>query len=250
MSFYLAAIPAVTLLGMSKGGFAGVGMLGLPLMALAIPPLHAAAIILPVLLVQDAFSVWVYRRTWDARNLSVLLPGAALGVIVGYLLAARVSNAGVCLAVGAVSALFAGARLIKAPAEPLAGARPSKAAGVVCGALSGFTSMIAHAGAPPFQIYVLPQRLERDVFVGTSVVFFAAVNWMKIWPFFALGQMTRESIVASFSLFPLALVSTWGGVLLVRRFSAERLARALYVILLLIGLKLIWDGMSGLPVHG
>jgi uncharacterized membrane protein YfcA len=110
--------------------------------------------------------------------------------------------------------------------------------------------MIAHAGAPPFQIYVLPQRLERDVFVGTSVVFFAAVNWMKIWPFFALGQMTRESIVTSFSLFPLALVSTWGGVLLVRRFSAERLARALYVILLLIGLKLIWDGMSGLPVHG
>jgi uncharacterized membrane protein YfcA len=98
ISFYLAAIPAVTLLGMSKGGFAGVGMLGLPLMALSIPPLQAAAIILPVLLVQDAFSVWVYRRTWDAPNPSVLLPGAPVGVILGYLLAARVSNAGVSLA--------------------------------------------------------------------------------------------------------------------------------------------------------
>jgi hypothetical protein len=98
---------------MSKGGFAGVGMLGLPLMALAIPPLQAAAIILPVLLVQDAFSVWVYRRTWDGPNLSVLLPGAAAGVIIGYLLAARVSNAGVSLAVGLLSAFFASARLIK-----------------------------------------------------------------------------------------------------------------------------------------
>src|SRR4051812_27173834 len=117
---------------------------------------------------------------------------------------------------------------------------------MLCGGLSGFTSMIAHAGAPPFQIYVLPQRLERDIFVGTSVIFFAAVNWMKLWPFVALGQMTRESILTSLSLFPLALVSTWGGVLLVRRFSAERLARALYSMLLLIGMKLIWDGISGL----
>jgi uncharacterized membrane protein YfcA len=209
LSFYLAAVPAVILLGMSKGGFAGVGMLGLPLMALAIPPLQAAAIILPVLLVQDAFSVWVYRRTWDGPNLSVLLPGAAAGVIIGYLLAARVSNAGVSLAVGLLSAFFASARLIKAPAEPLASARPSRVVGMLCGGLSGFTSMIAHAGAPPFQIYVLPQRLERDIFVGTSVIFFAAVNWMKLWPFVALGQMTRESILTSLSLFPLALVSTW-----------------------------------------
>jgi hypothetical protein len=138
LSFYLAAVPAVILLGMSKGGFAGVGMLGLPLMALAIPPLQAAAIILPVLLVQDAFSVWVYRRTWDGPNLSVLLPGAAAGVIIGYLLAARVSNAGVSLAVGLLSAFFASARLIKAPAEPLASARPSRVVGMLCGGLSGF----------------------------------------------------------------------------------------------------------------
>jgi uncharacterized protein len=165
-------------------------MLGLPLMALAIPPVQAAAIILPILLVQDVFGVWVYRRNWDAPNLAVLVPGALIGILLGYLLAARVSNAAVSLAVGLISVLFALRRLAAGEgAQQLPANRPSRVAGVVCGALSGFTSMIAHAGTPPFQIYVLPQRLQRDVFVGTSVIFFAAVNWAKVPPYLALGQL-------------------------------------------------------------
>ena len=141
-SFYLAAVPAVTLMGLSKGGFAGVGMLGLPLMALAIPPIEAAAIILPILVVQDAFGVWVYRRTWDGPNLAVLVPGALIGIVAGYLLAARVSNAAVALVVGVISASFALRRLAagkEAQARP--SIRPSRLIGLICGALSGFTIM-------------------------------------------------------------------------------------------------------------
>ena len=88
--FFLVAIPAVIILGIGKGGFAGIGMISLPLMSLVLPPLQAASIMLPILMIQDAYSVWLYRRTWDKDTLIVLLPGAALGVLLGYLLAAVV----------------------------------------------------------------------------------------------------------------------------------------------------------------
>ena len=85
-SFYLAAVPAVILLGLSKGGFAGLSVLGMPLMALTIPPVQAAAITLPILIVQDMVSVWTYRRSWDRANLKILLPGAAAGILLAFLL--------------------------------------------------------------------------------------------------------------------------------------------------------------------
>ena len=67
--FYAVAIPAVVFLGLSKGGFSGIGMVSTPLVALVMPPLEAAAILLPILLVQDAVSVFVYRCVWDSWNL-------------------------------------------------------------------------------------------------------------------------------------------------------------------------------------
>ena len=99
--FYLLAIPAVTLLGLGKGGFAGLGMVATPMLALAVPPLQGAAIILPLLIIQDAISVWTYRRTWSAWNLKVLVPGAAIGMAAGTLFASHVSNAAIELTVGA-----------------------------------------------------------------------------------------------------------------------------------------------------
>ena len=104
--------------------------------------------------------------------------------------------------------------------------------------------MIAHAGGPPFQVYVLPQRLARDVFVGTGAVLFAAINWVKVPPYVALGQFTRENLLTSAALFPLAILSTWLGVLLVRRVSGERFYTAIYILLILVGLKLIWQARA------
>src|ERR687890_482039 len=105
--FYATAVPAVILVGLSKGGFRGIGLLSLPLMALVISPVRAAAIMLPILIVQDSVAVWAYRRDWDGRNLMILLPSAAVGVVLGYLLAEYVSDAGVALAVGLLSVGFA-----------------------------------------------------------------------------------------------------------------------------------------------
>ncbi|MDB5615977.1 MAG: hypothetical protein JWQ24_215 [Tardiphaga sp.] len=90
--FYAAAVPAVILLDLSKGGFSGVGTAATPLLALYLPPLEAAALILPVLIIQDLISIYVYRRDWDASNLKILLPGAVLGMALAWLLASHISD--------------------------------------------------------------------------------------------------------------------------------------------------------------
>ena len=242
-AFYATAIPAVILLGLSKGGFAGIGALGMPLMALTIPPVQAAAVTLPILMVQDVFSVWVYRRSWDRTNLKILLPGAIVGILLAYLFAARVPDAAVALVLGTISVVFALRRFIgRRKATQAQAVAPHRPQGWFWGAIAGFTSMIAHAGGPPFQIYTIPQRLPRDIFVGTGVMFFAAVNLIKVAPYIALGQFSRENLLTSVTLFPLAIVSTWAGVWLVRRFSSERFYDIVYVLLFLLGCKLVADG--------
>ena len=189
--FYAAAVPAVILLGLAKGGFSGLGALSLPLMALVVSPVQAAAITLPILIVQDVVSVWAYRHTWDRRNVVILLLGAISGIVTGYLLAAQVSDAAVKLAVGLISVAFAVRRMVverrKTPPKPAPADVPR---GIFWGWVTGFTSMVAHAGGPPFQIYVMPQRLPRDIFVGTGAVLFALVNWIKVPPYLVLGQFT------------------------------------------------------------
>lgn len=250
MSFdpaYLAAmVPAVILLGLAKGGFSGLGLLSLPLMALVVSPVRAAAIMLPILIVQDMVSVWAYRREFDKRNLLTLMPGALIGVLAGYLLASRVSDAAVGLAVGIISIAFAARRLVADGKVTQPVTKPALLPGTVWGAVCGFTSMIAHAGGPPFQIYVMPQRLSPPIFVGTGAIFFALLNLMKVGPYIALGQFTHENLAASAALFPLAILSTLAGVWLLRRVPAERFYTIIYWLLIAVGLKLIYDGFNGL----
>jgi uncharacterized membrane protein YfcA len=126
------------------------------------------------------------------------------------------------------------------------GRRPNRPAGWFWGAVSGFTSMISHAGSPPFQIYVMPQKLDARVFVGTNVLFFAAVNWIKVPPYLALGQFTRGNLVTSVALFPLAIIATRLGVVLMQRFSKEGFYVVSYWLMILIGLKLVFDGMAAI----
>jgi hypothetical protein len=244
--FYAAAVPAVVLMGLSKGGFSGIGLLSLPLMALTISPVQAAAVMLPILMVQDVVSVWSFRREWDRRNLMILLPSSAAGIVAAWLLAAKVPDAAVALVVGAVSIAFAVRRLAVERRAPPPPRKAGVAAGWFWGLVIGFTSMIAHAGGPPFQIYVMPQRLRRDVFVGTGAILFAAINWIKVPPYLALGQLSPENLSTSAVLFPLALAATFAGVRLVRRVAAERFYTIVYGLLVLVGGKLLWGGWVGL----
>lgn len=249
-AFFAAMVPAVILMGLAKGGFSGLGLLTLPLMALVVSPVQAAAIMLPLLISQDVVTVWSYRREFDRRTLATMMPGATLGVIAGYLLAAKVSDAAVGLAVGLISVGFALRRILGADHLTAPATTPAMAPGTAWGALSGFTSMIAHAGGPPFQIYVMPQRLAPAVYVGTNAIFFAAINVIKVAPYFALGQFTAPNLTASAALFPVAIAATLAGVWLVRRVPHERFYTIIYWLLLAVGAKLIFDGTRGLHLIG
>jgi uncharacterized protein len=245
--FYALAIPAVILLGFAKGGFAGLGLLAVPLMALTISPIQALAITLPIMLVQDAVTVWTYRHSWDPLNLKRLLPGAIIGVGLGYGLAAYVPEEAIALVLGLISIVFAIRRLIiergaNLPAAKTAGVR----GGWFWGGLSGFTSMVAHAGGPPFQVYILPQRLHREILVGTGAIFFAILNVLKVGPFMLLGQFSTENMSTSAVLFPLAVAATFVGVWLVRRVQSDRFYTFIYILLIFVGGRLIWQGLSGL----
>ena len=244
--FYAVAIPAVILLGLAKGGFSGLGVLAVPMITLVVSPVQAASITLPILIVQDAVSVWVFRRRWDSRSLAILMPSALVGVFIGYLLAARVSANAVELAIGITSVTF-GARQLYSQWHGIKRPAPSSdAVGMFWGTVSGFTSQIAHAGGLPFQIYMLPKRLERDVLIGTSALFFASVNWLKVPAYFALGQFTRANLATSFVLFPLAVGSTVAGAWAIRRVSGEKFYVAMYIVLVVIGAKLTWSGAAQL----
>jgi uncharacterized membrane protein YfcA len=243
--FYALAIPAVILLGLSKGGFAGLGALSLPIMALAISPVRAAAILLPILIVQDVVGVWAFRKSWDGHVLAWMLPGAALGIGLGWFFASRVSTDAVLGLVGAISILFGSYRLWADRGGALAApARSPGWVGTLFAIASGFTSQIAHAGQPPFQVWVLPKRLPRDVLVGTTAIFFAATNWLKVPAYWALGQFDAANLCAAASLLPVAIASTFAGVGLVRRVSPARFYSAIYALMVLVGVKLVWDAVG------
>ena len=238
--FYLLATPAVVLLGFSKGGLAGVGSLSLPLMVLVIDPVQAAAIMLPILIAQDIVSVWSFRRHLDWYVLGWTLPGATLGILIGYLFAASVSSAGVMALVGSISIAFGAYRLwLGRHGMPTAGASSPGWVGSLAGVASGFTSQIAHAGAPPFQLWVMPRRLARDVLIGTWAVYFAALNWIKVPAFAALGQFSATNMLTAAALLPVAIASTFAGVWLVRRIDGERFYKIIYWLMILVGVILI-----------
>lgn len=242
--FYAAAVPAVLITGISKGGFAGgLGVVAVPLMALVVPPLEAAGILLPILMVMDLIGLWGYRRDFDRRNLRLLLPGALVGVLLGTATAHRVEDHQIRLLVGLIAVSFVLYRWLGPTAA--APQRPGRIAGVFWGAMAGFTSFVAHAGGPPFQVHMLSQRLDQRVYVATSVAFFWAVNLMKLAPYAWLGQLDTGNLATALVLMPLAPVGMLTGMWLLPRIRPDLFYRICYVLVLLVGARLIWDGIAG-----
>ena len=129
---------------------------------------------------------------------------------------------------------------------PTEARRPSAASGIFWGAMSGFTSMLAQAGAPPFQVHMLPQKLHKLTLVGTNMIFFALVNWMKILPFFALGQFSAENLATSVLLLPFAIATNFLGIWLVRRTPTELFYKIAYVLMFVISAELMRSGVMGI----
>jgi uncharacterized membrane protein YfcA len=245
-AFYFFAIPAVLLIGLAKGGFSGLGALGTPLMALGMDdPVRAAAVLLPILIAQDVVAVGAFRKSWDGYVLVAMLPGAVVGIGLGWWLAARISTDAVMAVLGLISILFGAYRLWVENIGRIAASSDSPAwVGSLFGVATGFTSQIAHAGGPPFQMWVMPRRLPRDVFVGTTAIFFFILNWIKVPAYASLGQFTAENAIATLVLLPFAVLASVAGVFLVRRVAPDRFYTIVYWLMIVAGGKLLLDGLG------
>nr|WP_319384158.1 sulfite exporter TauE/SafE family protein [uncultured Roseibium sp.] len=244
--FYFAAFPAVILVGLSKGGFGGtLAMLAVPILTLAISPLQAAGIMLPILLLMDVVALLAYRGRADWTCLAIMLPAAVVGIVIGWAAAAWVNDNFITLLVGVTSLAFVADYVFKRrKQETSSGHKP--AWGFFWGGVAGFTSFISHTGGPPYQMYTVPLRMPKLLFAGTAVIFFAAVNAIKVVPYFLLGQFDTTNLATSAVLMPLALVATLAGVRLIRIINAETFYKLIYVFMGLIGAKLTYDGLTNL----
>ncbi len=236
--FYALAIPAFLLTGISKGGFAsGAGNTGVPLMSLAIPVPQAAGIALPVLCAMDLVALRAWWRRWDPALLRALLPGATLGIALGWAAFGFLPDGAVKLLVGGLTLLFL-LRTVLSRGDA-AGAAPSAARRWLLSAGSGFSSFIAHAGGPPMAMLLFPMRMPRATLSATTVAFFATVNFAKLLPYGALGVLSAQNLLTSLVLLPLAPLGIRLGIWLASRLSDRAFYRVVHVLLLGTSLQLI-----------
>ncbi len=243
--FWAAAGVAAILVGMAKGGVPVVGMLAVPVMALVMSPVMAAGLLLPVYVVSDMFGLYAYRHAFDRRVLAIVIPGATVGIGIGWATASLVPEAAVTLVVGVIGFVFALNLILRRPvvAEPK---RAEVAPGLFWSAVAGFTSFVSHAGAPPYQVYTLPLGMTKAVFAGTTTIAFAAINLVKLVPYYALGQLNVGNLKVAAVLSVPAALAVFVGLRVVMVLPERLFFRLVTWALLLISIKLIWDGARGL----
>ncbi len=241
--FYATAIVAVLIVGIGKGGLAGgIGIIGVPLMSLTVGPIRAAAIMLPILMVMDVFAVRAWWRRWDRANLLTMLPGALLGTAMGYATYELLSADAMRVLVGIIALGYALNWFFVR--TPPAAKGVSYRRGTFWSTVSGFTSFGVHAGGPPIYVYLLSQQLDKSVMQATTVAFFFAVNWLKLLPYAWLGQLDVDNLATSLTLAPLAPLGIWLGGWLHARINERLFYRIVYASLIVIGTKLIIDGVT------
>ena len=249
----LAAL-AVLFIGVSKAGFGGgLGMLTTPLCVLAFGAKDAIGILLPLLCAGDAFSLYHYWGKWERKNLKYLLPGVVVGVFIGVQLVGKFSARELNVAIGLLAVLFVVFQLVKEKIFRAEGAfAPNHAIGVPCGVAAGVTSTFAHGAGPVVSVFLIPQQMAKEIYVGTTVLVFTCINWIKM-PFFCLDRtmlplpllaphaiITPATLLKSAIFLPLIPVGVWIGVWMNRKFSEKLFLNIVYVMTFLAGLELIF----------
>ena len=239
--FLLFALPAIFLTGLSKGGFGGaLGGIAVPLLALAISPKQAAAVMLPILCLADVVGLKAYVGHWDKANLKVMMPGALIGIALGSLTFGMLDERMIGLMMGAIAVGFVLLGLITNNDKP----RPlQRGRGTLLSSIAGFTSFVAHAGGPPIMMHLLPQQLDKLRYVATINLFFLMTNAIKLIPYAALGQFSRENLLISLTLAPVVPFGVWAGLWLHKRIDHKLFYRIARVGMLLAGLQLIWKSL-------
>lgn len=239
--FLALMVVAVLLTGISKSGFAGgVGVVAVPLISLKASPTFAVAVMLPLLIVMDVLSLKAWWRQRVDRLLWLMFPPAILGVAIGYFTYGWFDEALLKLLLGIFSVLFGLWGVLK----PLRGKRLPGWVGRLCGGVAGFTSFIAHAGGPPLNVYLLQSPLTKQQFLATAVVFLAMTNLLKLVPYALLGLVNIDNLAIALLLMPIAWLGVRLGLVIQKRIDGELFFRLILGLLILLGIRLIMDGMG------
>lgn len=238
--FYLCAIPAVLLYGIAKGGFGGnIAILSVPLMTLVMPPQQAAAILLPILCTMDLVALRTFRGRWSKPNLRIIIPAALLGTVLAWLSFHWMTDAHIQLMIGIIAVSFTLNIWLRRGEPPTRGV--SRWRGGLWGTIAGFTSFSIHAGGPPINVYLLPQKLDKTLLMGTIAVFFAVVNFAKIPFYIQLGQFESSNLLTALVLLPLAPIGIRLGFWMLQRTNQELIYQLCYIFLFFTGCKLLYD---------
>lgn len=242
MAFWIVAALAAFLMGLSKGGVPMIALLSVPLMSLYMEPAVAAGLLLPIYIVADCYAVYLFRKSFSLKNLKIMLPGAVVGILAGFGSVSIVPSDFVKLLVATIGLVFLASTLKDRFSKKEVPPRPADVPrGVIWGALAGFTSYISHAGGPPFQAYVLPQKLDKMVYLGTVTIFFTVVNLLKVPPYILAGQITTESTLQIALVAPVALLGAWVGINISRRIPDKIFFMIIEVALAVVSIKLLFE---------
>ncbi|MBO6675508.1 MAG: sulfite exporter TauE/SafE family protein [Rhizobiales bacterium] len=242
MTFWIVAGLAAFILGLSKGGMPVVAILSVPLLSLLMDPALAAGLLLPLYLIADCYALYLFRKAFSVRNLKILIPAVGVGVLIATFAVSSVPADGVKLLLALIgfSYLFntIRKRLAQREVEPKPADVPR---GLFWGTLAGITSYIAHSGGPPYQAYVLPQKLEKMSYLGTTAIVFACLNWMKVPAYIYVGQMNWQSIQQALWLAPFALLGAWSGAQISRLLPEKIFFLLIEIALGLVSVKLLFE---------
>lgn len=243
--FWVMAALATFLVGASKGGLPGVGILGVPVLAQVVSPVYAAGLLLPLYVVSDWYGLWLYRKNYDAWNIKLITLASCIGIAIGWATASYNSDALVKLIVGVIGLWYTADLVWKHSRKSEIAAKPADVPrGIFWGALTGFTSFVAHAGGTPYQMFVLPQKLDKMTFAGTATITFAFINMLKLPPYFFLDQINLASLERDLYLVPVAVFGAWAGFRLTKILPEKLFFRWVEVALFLVSVKLVWDGIT------
>ncbi|HEX2618984.1 MAG TPA: sulfite exporter TauE/SafE family protein [Phototrophicaceae bacterium] len=230
------------LVGFSKGGLGGPVPVSLtaPLLSLVFPVSKAIGMVLPLLIFADLFALYFYWKKWDMRYVRLLLPAAVIGVICGTRLLTTLPDHTLRPILGIFTLIAVVYRLANEFIKSLTYS-PQTWHGYLAGWASGFGSSLANVGAPPFTAYMLLQpEMTPITFIGTTTLFFAIVNLLKLPGFLSSGVLDLQQLLSILWIAPIIPFGVWAGRELVRRIDAKLFEYLMLALLFILSLSLIF----------
>jgi len=200
------------LIGLSKGGLGGPVPVSLtaPLLSMIMPVPQAVGLVLPLLIFADIFALRAYWKEWDMHQVKLMLPAGVLGVVMGVLLLATLDDLTLRRILGTFTMI---AVIYKLTSDMLKSItyEPRNWHGWLAGWASGFGSAIANVGAPPFTAYMLLQNVTPTRFIGTTTLFFAIINLLKVPGFLGANVIDVQQLIEIAWVLPLIPLNVWIG---------------------------------------